>query len=146
MTLRELFDSFTSSPTAALFPVVLPSAATARGALEIRIDNPHGVPAHYAVARLRRSGRPASKVEVAERRVGTPTRRAIQLALDESATRADHLITIRAAGRTSKLVLYRESLAEWLAKGTSPEVSVAIAATGAVRFSVSRPARRHGAA
>jgi hypothetical protein len=70
----------------------------------------------------------------------------IQLPLDEETTRVDHLITIRAAGRTSKLVLYRESLAAWLETATFPEVSVAIAATGAVSFSVSRPARRSGAA
>jgi hypothetical protein len=146
MTLREIVGSFTSAPAAALFPVVLPSADVARGTIEIRIDNPHGVPAHTTVASLSRSGRPATKVDVAERRVGIPTRRMIQLPLDEGATRVDHLITIRAAGRTSKLFFYRESLAEWLETGTSPEVSVAIAATGAVRFSVSRPARRHGAA
>ena len=146
MTLRELFDSFTSSPAVAVFPVVLPSAAAPRGTIEIRIDNPHGVPAHYAVAGRRRTGRPATNVDVAEQRVGIPTRRMIQLPLDEATTRVDHLITIRAAGRTSKLVLYRESLAEWLETGTSPEVSVAIAATGAVRFSVSRPARRQGVA
>lgn len=145
MTLRELFDSFTSSPAAAVFPVVLPSAAP-RGTIEIRIDNPHGVPAQYAVAGLSQTGRPAARVDVAERRVGIPTRRTIQLPLDPANTRFDHLITIRAAGRTSKLVLYRESLAEWLERGTSPEVSVAIASTGAVRFSVNRPAYRHGAA
>ena len=146
MTLRELFDSFTSSPAAAVFPVVLPSAASPRSTIEIRIDNPHGVPSDYAVAGLPRTGRRAARVDVAERRVGIPTRRTIQLPLDRANTRFDHLITIRAAGRTSKLVLYRESLAEWLETGTSPEVSVAIASTGAVRFSVNRPARRHGAA
>jgi hypothetical protein len=146
MTLRELFDSFTLSPAVAVFPVVLPTAAAPRGTIEIRIDNPHGVPAHYAVAGRRRTGRPATNVDVAEQRVGIPTRRMIQLPLDGATTRVDHLITIRAAGRTSKLVLYRESLAEWLETGTFPEVSVAIAPTGAVRFSVSRPARRHGAA
>ena len=146
MTLRELFDSFTSSPAEAVFPVMLPSAASPRGKIEIRIDNPHGVPAQYAVAGLLQTGRPATRVEVAERRVGTPTRRTIHLPLDQANTRFDHLITIRAAGRTSKLVLYRESLAEWLETGTSREVSVAIASTGAVRFSVNRPARRHGAA
>jgi hypothetical protein len=144
MTLREILDSLTSSP--AVFPVVLPSSASPRGTIEIRIDNPHGVPAHYAVAELRRSGRPVTKVDETERRIGIPTRRTIQLPLDEATTRVDHLITIRAAGRTSKLVLYRESLAEWLETGTLPEVSVAIASTGAVRFSVCRPARRHGAA
>jgi hypothetical protein len=146
MTLRELFDSFTSSPAAAVLPVVLPTAAAPRGTIEIRIDNPHGVPADCAVAGLPQSGRPAARVDVAERRVGIPTRRTIQLPLDPAKTNVDHLITIRAAGRTSKLVLYRESLAEWLETGTSPEVSVAIASTGAVRFSVNRPARRHGAA
>lgn len=144
MTLRELFDSITASPAAALFPVVLPTAAAPRGAIEIRIDNPHGVPAQYAVDGLRRSGRTVPKVDVAERRVGIPTRRTIQLPLDEAMTRADHLITIRAAGRTSKLVLYREWISEWL-DGATPEVGVAIAATGAVRFSVSRP-HRPGAA
>lgn len=145
MTLRELFDSFTSSPAATVFPVVLPSA-TPRGTIEIRIDNPHGVPADYAVAGLPQTGRPAARVDVAERRVGIPTRRTIQLPLDQANTNVDHLITIRAAGRTSKLVLYRESLAEWLETGTSREVSVAIASTGAVRFSVNRPSYRHGAA
>ena len=98
------------------------------------------------MAGLPQTGRPATRVDVAERRVGTPTRRTIHLPLDEANTRFDHLITIRAAGRTSKLVLYRESLAEWLETGTCREVSVAIASTGAVRFSVNRPARRHGAA
>jgi hypothetical protein len=146
MTLRELFDSFTSSPAVAVFPVVLSTAAAPRGTIEIRIDNPHGVPAHITVASLSRSGRPVTKADVAERRVGLPTRRMIQLPLDEGSTRVDHLITIRAAGRTSKLVFYRESLAEWLESGTFPEVSVAIAATGAVSFSVSRPDRRSGAA
>jgi hypothetical protein len=145
MTLRELFDSFTSSPAVAVFPVVLPSAA-ARGAIEIRIDNPHGVPADYAVAGRPRTGWQAINVDVAEQRVGIPTRRMIQLPLDEETTRVDHLITIRAGGRTSKLVFYRESLAEWLETGAFPEVSVAIAATGAVSFSVSRPDRRSGAA
>ena len=146
MTLRELFDSFTSSPAEAVFPVVLPSAASPRGTIEIRIDNPHGVPAQYVVAGLPQTGRPATRVDVAERRVGTPTRRTIQLPLDQANTRFDHLITIRAAGRTSKLVLYRESLAEWLETGTSPEVSAVIESTGAVRFSVKRPTYRHGAA
>jgi hypothetical protein len=146
MTLREIVGSFTAVPAAVLFPVVLPSAVSPRGAIEIRIDNPHGVPANYAVAGLPRTGRPATKVDVAERRVGIPTRRMIQLPLEEATTRVDHLITIRAAGRTSKLVLYRESLAEWLETGTSPEVTVAIAPTGAVRFSVRRPDRLHGAA
>ena len=146
MTLREIFDSFTSSSAVAVFPVVLPTADAARGTIEIRIDNPHGVPALTTVASLSRSGRPATKVDVAERRVGIPTRRMIQLPLDEVTTRVDHSITIRAAGRTSKLVFYRESLAEWLETGTFPEVGVAIASTGAVRFSVSRPDRRYGAA
>lgn len=145
MTLRELFDSFTSSPADAVFPVVLPSA-TPRGTIEIRIDNPHGVPADYAVAGLRQTGQPATRVDVAERRVGIPTRRTIQLPLDQSETHLDHLITIRAAGRTSKLFLYRESLVEWLERGTSPEVSAVIESTGAVRFSVNSPAYRHGAA
>ena len=146
MTLREIFDSFTSSPAAAVFPVVLPSSALPRGTIEIRIDNPRGVPAHYVVAGLRLTGRPATKVDVVECRVGIPTRRMIQVPLDEETARFDHRITIRAAGRTSKLVLYRESLAEWLETGTFPDVSVAIAATGAVRFSVNRPARQDGAA
>ena len=146
MTLREIVGSFTSAPAAVLVPVVLPSADAARGAIEIRIDNPHGVPAHTTVASLSRSGRPVTKADVTERRVGIPTRRMIQLPLDEGTTCVDHLITIRAAGRTSKLVFYRESLAEWLETGAFPEVSVAIAATGAVSFSVSRPDRRSGAA
>ena len=146
MTLREFFDSFTAAPAAVLFPVVLPSAASPRGAIEIRINNPHGVPARYVVAGPRRSGRLVTKVDETERRVGIPTRQTIQLPLDQANTRFDHLITIRAAGRTSKLVLYRESLAEWLETGHFPEVSVGIASTGAVRFSVNRPARRHGAA
>lgn len=146
MTLRELFDSFTSSSAAAVFPVVLPSADSPRGAIEIRIANPHGVPAQYAVAGLPQTGRPATRVDVAERRIGIPTQRTIQLPLDRANTRFDHLITIRAAGRTSKLVLYRESLAESLETGTSPEVSAVIESTGAVRFSVNRPSYRHGAA
>ncbi|MEI8370110.1 MAG: hypothetical protein WCJ31_16880 [Planctomycetia bacterium] len=138
MTLRDFFDTFTSSPAVGIFPVVLPTATALRGTIEIRIENPHGVPAHYAVAWLRRSGRPVTRVDETERRVGIPTRRTIQILLDESSIDADHLITIRAAGRTSKLVLYRE----WLERGTSPGVSVAIAATGAVRFGVSRPLSR----
>ena len=146
MTLRDLFDSFTSSPAVAVFPFVLPPAAAPRGTIVIRIDNPHGVPARYVVAGRPRTGRQAINVDVAEQRVGIPTRRMIQLPLDEETTRVDHLITIRAGGRTSKLVFYRESLAEWLETGTFPEVSVAIAATGAVSFSVSRPDRRSGAA
>jgi len=146
MTLRELFDSFTSSPAAVLFPVVLPTETTPSVSIGIRIDNPHGVPARYTVASLSRSGRPVTKADVTERRVGIPTQQTIQLPLDEATTRVDHLITIRAAGRTSKLVLYRESLANWLDTEASPEVSVAIAPTGAVRFSVRRPARQHGAA
>jgi hypothetical protein len=146
MTLREFFDSFTSSPATTFFPDVPPTPPPNRGSIEIQIDNPHGVPAHYAVAEMRRSGQPVTKVDVTERRVGIPTRRTIQLPLDEATTHVDRLITIRSAGRTSKLVLYRESLADWLEMGTSPEVSVAIAATGAVRFSVRRPDRRHGAA
>jgi hypothetical protein len=146
MTLRELFDSFTSSPAEAVFPVMLPSAASPRGKIEIRIDNPHGVPAQYAVAGRPRTGWQAINVDVAEQRVGIPTRRMIQLPLDQANTHVDYLVTIRAAGRTSKLVLYRESLAEWLETGTSPEVSAVIESTGAVRFSVSRPTYRHGAA
>ena len=142
MTLRDFFDSFTSSPAVGIFPVVLPTATAPRGTIELRIENPYGVPAHYAVAWLRRSGRAVTRVDEFERRVGIPTRRTIQILLDESSIDADHLITIRAAGRTSKLVLYPESLAEWLKRGTSPGVSVAIAATGAVRFGVSRPFSR----
>ena len=146
MTLRELFDSFTPSAAVGIHPVVLPTATVPWGMIEIRIENPHGVPAHYAVVWLLRSGRPVTKIDEMERRVGIPTRQTIQIPLDESTIDADHRITIRAAGRTSKLVLYRESLAEWLERGTSPGVSVAIAATGAVRFGVSRPFRRPGVA
>ena len=146
MTLRELFDSFTSSPAVAVFPVVLPSAAAPRGTIEIRIDNPHGVPVRYTVAHLRRSGRSVTKVDETDRRVGIPTGHIIQILVDVPSIAADHLITIRAAGRTSKLVLYRESLEALLERGASPWVSVAIAATGAVRFGVCRPACRHGAA
>lgn len=145
MTLRELFDSVTSSAAGGFLPIVLPSTPPASSTFEILIDNPRGVPAHYAVARLRRTGRPVAEIDVSERRVGVPTRRTIQLPLDEASVTADHLITIRAGGRTSKLVLYRELLAEWL-KGTTPEVSVAIAATGTVRFSISQPVRQPGAA
>jgi hypothetical protein len=146
MTLREFFDSFASSPAATFLLDVPPTTPPSRASIEIRIDNPHGVPADYTLARLRRSGLPLTTVDVTERRVGIPTRRTMQLPLDEATSRDDHLITICAGGRTSKLVLYRESLAERLAMGTSPDVSVAIAATGAVRFSVNRPDRRHGAA
>lgn len=145
MTLRELFDSVTSSATGGFLPTVPPTTPPARSTFAIRIDNPRGVPAHYAVARLRRSGRPVAEVDVVERRVGVPTRRTIHIPLDGASVASDHLITIRAAGRTSKLVLYRELLIEWL-KGTPPEVSVAIAATGAVNFSVSRSALQPGAA
>lgn len=146
MTLRDLFDSFTSSAAVGIHPVVLPTATVPCGMIEIRIENPHGIPAHYGVACLLRSGRPVTNTNETERRVGIPTRRTIEILLDESSINADHLITIRAAGRTSKLVLYWESLAEWLEMETSPGVSVAIASTGAVRFSVNRPARQHGAA
>lgn len=142
MTLRDFFDSFTSSPAVGIFPVVLPTATAPRGMIELRIENPYGVPVRYTVAHLRRSGRPVTKIDETERRVGIPTRCTLQLPLDQSSIDADYLITIRAAGRTSKLVLYRESLAEWLERGTSPGVSVAIAATGAVRFGVSRPFSR----
>ena len=145
MTLRELFDSVTSSAAGGLLPIVPPTTQPARSTFAIRIDNPRGLPAHYAVARLRRTGRPVAEVDVAERRVGVPTRRTIRLPLDDASLAADHLITIRAAGRTSKLVLYRELLAEWL-KDTPPEVSVVIAATGAVCFSVNRSAPHSGAA
>jgi len=146
MTLRDFFDSFTSSTTVLIFPVVLPTATAPRGMIEIRIENPHGVPVRYTVAYLRRSGRPVIKVDETDRRVGIPTGRTIQIPLDVSSIAADHLITIRAAGRTSKLVLYRESLEALLERGASPWVSVAIAATGAVRFGVCRPTRRPGAA
>jgi len=146
MALRELFSTRTSSAAVGIHPVGLPTATTPRGLIEIWIENPHGVPANYSVAWLERHGRPVTKIDEAERRVGIPTRRTIQILLDESSLGADYLITIRAAGRTSKLVLYRESLAQWLESATSPGVSVAIAATGAVRFCVSRPTRRPGAA
>lgn len=136
MTLRELFDTL-SSPAVGMLPPPRPATPAGRGSMVIRIDNPHGVPAQYRVTRVRRSGTPTTKVDVAERRVGVPTNRTIRLSLDDAAGGADHLITIRAAGRTSKLVLYRESLLEWL-EGTCPEVGVSIAATGAVRFSVTR--------
>jgi len=125
---------------------VLATATAPRGMIEIRIENPHGVPVRYTVAHLRRSGQPVIRVDETERLVGIPTRCTLQLPVDESSIDADYLITIRAAGRTSKLVLYRESLAEWLERGTSPGVSVAIAATGAVRFGVSRSSSRPEAA
>ena len=146
MTLRDFFDSFTSSPAVGIFPVVLPTATAPRGMMELRIENPHGVPVRYTVAHLRRSGWPVIKVDETDLRVGIPTRRTIQILLDESSIEADHLITIRAAGRTSKLVLYRESLEAWLERGKSPGLSVAIAATGAVRFGVSRSFSRPEAA
>ena len=138
MTLRELFYTRTSSAAVGIHPVGVPTATTPRGVIEIRIENPHGVPVHYTVAHLRRSGRPVIKVDETDRRVGIPTGRTIQIPLEVSSIAADHLITIRAAGRTSKLVLYRESLEALLERGASPGVSVAIAATGAVRFGVCR--------
>ena len=139
MTLRDIFDSITSSSTAGLFPIVLPRSASAERSIDIQIENPFGVPAHYSVAWLRRHGRPVTKFDEIERRVGIPTPRTIQILLDESSIDADHQITIRAAGRTSKLILYRELLADFVEAKTSPEVGVAIAATGAVQFSVRRP-------
>jgi hypothetical protein len=81
-------------------------------------------------------------VDVSEGRVGITNRLTMQLPIDDTSGQADHLITICAGGRTSKLVLYRESLG----RGEDPEVGVAIAATGAVQFSVRRPARRSGTA
>ena len=140
MTLRDFFDSFTASPTAGLFPVVLPSQATAEGSIDIRIENPFGVPSRYAVGRQRGSDRLVTIVDVSEGRVGIPNQLTMQLPIDDTSGQADHLITIRAGGRTSKLVLYRESLG----RGEDPQVGVAIAATGAVQFSVRRPARRSG--
>ena len=146
MTLRDFFDSFTSSPAVGIFPVVLPTATAPRGMIELRIENPYGVPVRCTVAHLRRSGRAVIKIDETDRRVGIPTGRTIQIPLDASSIDADHLITIRAAGRTSKVVLYRESLEALLERGTSPGVGVAIAATGAVRFRVSRSFSRPEAA
>ena len=138
MTLRELIDRF--SPATGFLPPALAPALPPEMAhawtIDIRIDNPHGVPANYSVARLRGSGRIVPGLDVGQRRVGIADRRTLRVPISDVSIRADHLITIRAGGMTSKLVLYRESLAEALERGVDPVVHVAIAATGAVRFSV----------
>lgn len=135
MTFRDLIDSFT--PTRLNLPSFAPATATVdQPTIDIRIDNPHGVPANYSVARLRRSGRVVPGLDVAERRVGVADRRTLRVPITDASIRADHLITIRAGSRTSKLVLYREAVVESIERGVAPVVQVAIAATGAVRFSV----------
>jgi len=138
MTLRELIDSFTHPSASGILPPSLsPSLPPEDGrTIDIRIDNPHGVPANYSVARLRPSGRLVPGLNVDKRRVGTADRRTLRVPITDASVDADHLITIRAGGMTSKIVLYRESLEKALEQGMAPVVSVAIAATGAVRFSV----------
>lgn len=115
-------------------------AAAPGGHVLVRVDNRHGVPATYEWSKLRSSGRLASGHRAgfreSDRLLGVPSLRTLRIPLDDAGESGDHLLTIRANGRTAKLLLYGESMADTLLQGKSPSVWVRIGASGAVRFEV----------
>jgi hypothetical protein len=137
MTFLNLLTAL--GPAMARLPVA--SAAPApRGHVLVRVDNRHGVPATYEWSKLRPSGRLASNnrpgFRESDRLLGVPSLRTLRIPIDATGGSGDHLLTIRANGRTAKLLLYGESVADSLRQGKSPSVWVRIGSSGAVRFEV----------
>lgn len=137
MTFLNLLTSI--GPAMARLPVA-PAAAAPGGQVLVRVDNRHGVPATYEWSKLRPGGRLASGkgagFRESDRLLGVPSLRTLRIPIDAEGRSGDHLLTIRANGRTAKLLLYGESIADTLRQGKSPSVWVRIGSTGAVRFEV----------
>ena len=135
MTFRDLLDSLAVAPVS-FRPPFLPGGRASRRHLLVRVDNRHGVPATYEWSRQHSTGRFLPGVQESDRLLGIPSLRTLRIPLDATVIGVDHRIAIRANGRTSKLILYGESMAESLQAGKSLAVWARIAPNGSVRFEV----------
>ena len=136
MTLRDLLDTFTASAASTFVPFVPPSMADVTGQIRLHVDNLHGIPTDVAISGRLRSGRLGPRLTATDRRVGVASQRTLVLPFDSTLLDNDQRIDVRTNGRTSTLILYRESLGALIERETSLDVIVHIGSSGTVRFEV----------